>query len=506
MTTFTPELATGMAFPSMEEARRVIERVAVDKHLSYFAKKCDKSRSDFRCLLNRNSNSTVPACPFRIYVSRSSDSACVVREVTEHTCPAITHDQFKGQNRQRYLQPRLQALVANDRTIRPRTLANIERNQFGNDVNYKSLAKARHGILASTGDGYAGNQVRKIRPFLDAVSDSAYVDFARESTESPHFERAFVFPRACVTAFVNSSRLLSFDACNFKGRIPGHALGASFLDANNHVVTMAWGVSAVSECKEVWRLFFDFLRQSIIAECGLDPGDLAAFAGRGKGLVPAMDSVWGKMIEERRLDHMGFLYDIWRDTMTAFYERSHAPNAHPRFTDHCYGKFAVEMERSRDYVVYPASDEEAIVDYANVAGRASYLVNIPGHICSSRCSLWQDLCIPCRHVIAFLRRRGIDPESHIASCFTLEMYRQAYSGRLKAVVLSQLDPDDTLPPRQQTQPDEGSSGQPGKRKRGVRKSWAIEQRQEERRALLRAIAEENELERGTYLENSILQG
>ena len=528
------------------------------------------------------------------YVPRSQQRGISLSgKVVEHTCPAITHDQFKGPNRQRYLQPHLEALVANERTIKPKTLGNIDRAISGNNINYKALQRARQGIIASMEDGPMTNSARKIKPFLDSVRASAFVDFSREDSESPHFERAFVLPHACVNAFLHSPQLLTFDACHFKSQTVGHILGASFLDASNHIVIMAWGVSAGNECKETWSMFFDFLRQSVLAHSNVDIGFLTSIADRGKGLVPAysevfpsghlyhciqhlaenlksrftvsiekafrilphindrsvfreiirdkiqsqgaigiqaaeyissldtrlwtvfdappgrprfgvktsntMESVWGRMLEERELDHLGFLYAVWRDVGEKFYERSQAVNLHPRFTDHWCGKFAVELERSRSYVVSQLAEDEAVVDHANVVSRSSYLVNLAESSCS--CLLWQDLQLPCRHAIAFLRFKQIDPETRICRAFSLESYRQAYTGRLNGIALAQLEPDDTLPPRNQPEPEERGPGRPSKRKRGVKRTRQDEQKQEETRALHRQVAEENEAGRGAIVVN-----
>lgn len=136
----------------MEEARRVIEQIAVENHLSYVVKRADKLRSDFRCILTRNNNAEgepkPPVCPFRIYVSSDSDTGnIVVRQVIEHTCPPSTHAQFKGHNRLRYLRSHFESLLANDSSITPRMLGDIERNRFGNNVNNKQLERAKSSIL-----------------------------------------------------------------------------------------------------------------------------------------------------------------------------------------------------------------------------------------------------------------------------------------------------------------------------------------------------------------------
>ena len=133
-------------FPNMGEGRRVLEKLVVEKHLSYFVERADKTRSDFRCFLARTPHSV----PVRFeYTCRE-----ISLEVTEHNCPRDTHAQFRGQNRQRYLRPQLEALVINERTIAPPTLVNIERSFFGNYVRHKWLQRARDTIL-TTVDGQA---------------------------------------------------------------------------------------------------------------------------------------------------------------------------------------------------------------------------------------------------------------------------------------------------------------------------------------------------------------
>lgn len=120
--------------------------------------------------------------------------------------------------------------------------------------------------------GPESDHVAYIKPFLDSISgqedESAFTYFERDE-ESKIFHRAFIMPRACINAWVHSPRILAIDACHFKSQTPSHILGASFLNANRHILFLSWGVSTDNENRETWETFFQFLMQAFDF-CGLE--------------------------------------------------------------------------------------------------------------------------------------------------------------------------------------------------------------------------------------------
>ena len=169
-----------------------------------------------------------------------------------------------------------------------------------------------------------------------------------------------------------------------------------------------------------------------------------------------MESVWGRLLEQRELDHMGFLHACYLDVAEKMFNRKSERIRHPRFTDHWYGVFLVELDESRLFLSTPFSDNEGIVHLGEANSYSSFRVNTLTRTCS--CIKWQDTRIPCRHAICFMRDRRVDPEAFIDPVFSVASYRQAYSGSLKAVSLSDLVPDDTLPPRHQPAREEWHVG------------------------------------------------
>lgn len=70
-----------------------------------------------------------------------------------------------------------------------------------------------------------------------------------------------------------------------KGRFAQTLLFACTIDADNHVVALAWAVVA-SETTENWEYFFGHLRTALP---GFDTPDTTLISDRGKGLDSAAD-------------------------------------------------------------------------------------------------------------------------------------------------------------------------------------------------------------------------
>lgn len=575
----------GATFPTMEEARTAVVTWTVARGESLKVFCGNKLRTDYRCLSGA-------ACPFRVYVSREShngDTNYKVRQVTHHSCPPVTHVGFSGNNSQRYLQSKLEGIVADERTIRPRTLQTIERRERNSHANYQAMLRCRNQVRQSLeGDDQA--QIRLIQPFLRAISDSgsAIVSFSRD--EDHEFRHAFIIPNAAINAYLHSPQLLCMDACHFKNAMPGHILGASFLDGANRITNLAFGVATTNECKEVWLEFLGCLKQAFHQHSHyLNPG---AIGDRGKGLVPAfeeifpsghlyhctqhlaenirtrfnaeiesmfrrlpylqdangfnesvnritqtmphgpeatdyirnidpklwttfaapvdqfprygaktsnaIESVWGKHLEERKMTYFGFIYTTWNENMLLYPRRLQDTerNKHPRFVDFLYGIFARENEKSRKFLVFPASGTKALVSASQAVG-AGYAVDIERHTCS--CLSWQDRWSPCQHALAFLNFLHLDAEQYIDNCYRIETYKEAYSGELAVVASNLLVADDTLPPGGAQEAQPRGRGRPSTRKRGHKRTRDQEDRRMEQLALQRSLLEEAEAAQGAVV-------
>lgn len=168
-------------------------------------------------------------------------------------------------------------------------------------------------------------------------------------------------------------------------------------------------------------------------------------------------------------------------------------NPHPRFIDSAYGIFAQENEKSKKFLVFPASANRALVSTSNTVGRG-YSVDIETRACS--CSVWQDRRLPCRHGLAFLNHLRLDAEQCIDGCYRIESYTEAFRGELSVVANNHLLADDTLLPggTQEIQPR--GRGRPSTRKRGYQRTRDQRERQQQRMALHRSIQEEEQAAEG----------
>lgn len=530
----SPNVPVGSAFPSMEAAREAVTFDLLSRRLSYFAFRASKTITDYRCLLNRapdsrSTSASSESCPFRVYIAytKSSDTY-VLRKSVEHTCPPSTHENFRLFNSQRFVQAQLRPHIEQNRTEKPRNLANSLLSEKGIGVNYKAAQRARLALCESA-QGEESGEIASIKPFLDAVSvgdDGAFVHFERDANKK--FQRAFIMPRSCVAIWKLSPRILVADACHFETNIPGHVLGASFLDAARNTVFLAWGVSVDEENDDNWQAFFRFI-SSGFESSNLDSSKLAIISDRKNGLVPAfqsvfptgfqyhciehlakdiravfnpkvemlfrslppqnkeqhyvsrlleiqavdpvaveyirgndpstwakwaaplvdfpkydngtsyntMKSIWGHALEQKKLNYAGFLFHVWKNVMGTLFERRNAIDGQKRYTDYSFGIFSSEEEASRQvFEVLRSTNTTALVDDERV--------DVEARTCT--CLMWEDLKIPCRHAIAFLRYLGLPAEPYIDPMYSIGTYSTAYTGSLKAVSFSSVGMDDTLPP------------------------------------------------------------
>ena len=98
-------------------------------------------------------------------------------------------------------------------------------------------------------------------------------------------------------------QILAVDACHFETQIPGHILGASFLDAARHIVFLAWGISVENENRDNWESFLSFISHAFESS-GLESRKIAVIGDRGKGLVPACQNVFNTGFQYHCIQHI----------------------------------------------------------------------------------------------------------------------------------------------------------------------------------------------------------
>jgi hypothetical protein len=132
-------------------------------------------------------------------------------------------------------------------------------------------------------------QYKQLPAYLEALVDSnPEVYYTLLTDERNHrFRRVFICPKETANSFKLLRGLVATDGTYLKGFFVHTLLVAVGIDANNHILPLAWAV-VESETESSWRWF---LQQLSAAIPGLDSNSTTLISDRDKGLQSADDEL-----------------------------------------------------------------------------------------------------------------------------------------------------------------------------------------------------------------------
>ena len=254
-------------------------------------------------------------CKFKIRVT-GSDAGAKLKTLIPHTCPASVHTNWRVLNSMKWLQHHHHPQVEADRKIKPRTIMNTERLEYGNQIPYlqawRTRQKSRQNIK-----GNIKLQAQLLLPYLFAITatsngnsiknshhldqlikdgqltewDGAVIDYhlAGEAEEIPDgmeeytIDAFFVAPHASIQACQVARPFICFDGGHMNESIGGILLTALMLDPDEEILVLAFAI-VPAESKEWWKYFFKFFFRCFYIE-----GNCTVISDRAKGLKAALE-------------------------------------------------------------------------------------------------------------------------------------------------------------------------------------------------------------------------
>jgi len=296
-----PSLHVGMLFKSLEEGADAVTDAIVEAYESF---KVLNRKDNFWAAICRNKDKY--KCPFSVRISfTGKPSVCSLRILVSHTCPAESHQGWKRPHSVKYLARHNFELVANNRKIPPKLVADNERLQSGNKISYRQAHRTVQTVRCLI-EGDEAVQFQYIRPLLRYIEDdltsavlsseASYIKLAAEydgasikfKQNNDVFEAAAVFPMATRLTWEYCRSLLYLDGTHCSSKYGGILLLASTTDADENTLVLAWAI-VPTESKEWWQWFLSFLSDDLYPTQSQSPRKLAIISDRGKGLCPAIE-------------------------------------------------------------------------------------------------------------------------------------------------------------------------------------------------------------------------
>jgi zinc finger SWIM domain-containing protein 3 len=165
------------------------------------------------------------------------------------------------------------------------------------DISYETARRAKVALLGHTVDVQA-RQYQQLPAYLEAlVQSNPGVHYRLLVDERNHrFRRVFICPKETADCFKFLRGLVATDGAHLKGVFVQTLLVAVGIDANNHIVPLAWAV-VESETESSWRWF---LRELATAIPNLNTETTTLISDRDKGLQSA----------DNELQHVGRAYCV----------------------------------------------------------------------------------------------------------------------------------------------------------------------------------------------------
>ncbi len=149
MSNNAPILTVGMDFSTMEAARGAITKHIVSRAQSFRVEKAGSTIWVLRCRSATPKNS---GCQFRIRVAETKAGLVKLKKYIEHSCSPDTHQGWRGAHSVKHLALKHFDLVAEDRKLKPKTIASIERHMAGNPISYMQAYRTKKAIKKQLDD------------------------------------------------------------------------------------------------------------------------------------------------------------------------------------------------------------------------------------------------------------------------------------------------------------------------------------------------------------------
>jgi MULE transposase domain/MuDR family transposase len=242
-------LQIGDTFPDILAAKNAIHSFMASNAESFKTAHSDKTRVILLCKLD--------GCLFRIRAFDTKKRGVTITHLVPHSCSPATHYTSSAANALSYLLPHHRATVIDNPRITPKQIQSNERLQFSNKIPYQQAYRAKQAIR----DEIWGNESDCFALFPDYIARFQAADpqnFAAIQVQNGIFEAAFFAPAGLRKAGKHLRPFTAIDGTHTKSQYRMMLLVACGIDANDHVVPLAWALVPI-ENHEWWTWFLNYL-------------------------------------------------------------------------------------------------------------------------------------------------------------------------------------------------------------------------------------------------------
>jgi len=274
----TTPLELGELFPSFSQLKKAVQDWSVADKFAFRMHLKDKDRADYRCKLS--TPHPTPAlenaivCNWRVFASQTrTGDIKISRLISEHNCLGAAIPLRSTCNTQSWLTRQIPKHLVSTRKTTPRELIDTVQLHYNEEVSYQAAHRACAKLSNNTVD-YERDSYRQLPAYLARIQEAnpwAYLrlDMIPTGEIDPssqqqllQFRRVFICPAEAQLSFQQCRQFVAVDGTFCKARYIQTLLLAVSIDANGHIVLLAWAI-VEGENSDSWTWFLNHLKHAI---------------------------------------------------------------------------------------------------------------------------------------------------------------------------------------------------------------------------------------------------
>ena len=275
----TTPLQLGQLFLSFSELKNAVEDWSIADKFTFRMHLKDKDRADYRCKFSINRPARAVEndilCNWRVFASRTrTGDIKISRLILEHNCLGAAIPLRSTSNNQSWLTRQVpKHLAVGTRRTTPRELIDTVQLHYNEEISYQAAYKACAKLSNNT-VGYERDSYRQLPAYLARIQASnpwAYLRLdtiptaeidASSGQQLLQFRRIFICPAEAQLSFQQCRPFVALDGTFCKARYIQTLLLAVTIDANGHIVLLAWAI-VEGENSDSWTWFLYHLKHAI---------------------------------------------------------------------------------------------------------------------------------------------------------------------------------------------------------------------------------------------------